>query len=102
MTKPFQQWKVLPHGGIGGWFLSRMHFAGTKPQIPKPVKKTMIRDKNALRGQLLQWAEIESLKRILVSHGLPIEEDPRQTLRELARSLDESATAGQRTVGATS
>ena len=32
----------------------------------------MIEDANALRAQLLQWAEIQSLKRILVSHGSPI------------------------------
>jgi hypothetical protein len=47
----------------------------------------MIKDANALRAQLTQWAEIESLKRILVSHGSPIEENPRQTLRDLASSL---------------
>lgn len=73
--------------GVGGWFLGLMRFAGKKPQIPGPVKKKMIKDENALRGQLLQWAEIESLKRILVSHGESIEENPRQVLRELAGSL---------------
>jgi hypothetical protein len=36
---------------------------------------------------LLQWSEIESLCRILVSHGASIEENPRQTLRDLAHSL---------------
>jgi len=30
---------------------------------------------------------MESLKRILVSHGEPIEADPQQTLRDLAGSL---------------
>jgi hypothetical protein len=40
-----------------------------------------------LRDQLLRWADIDSLKRILVSHGSPIVEGPRQTLRELAHSL---------------
>jgi hypothetical protein len=38
--------------------------------------------------QLLQWAELEPLKRILVSHGSPIEDNPNQTLRALANSLD--------------
>lgn len=73
--------------GLGGWLLSKVGFAGDRPRIPGVVKKVMIADKNALRAQLLQWAEIASLKRILVSHGSPIEEDPRQTLRELASSL---------------
>jgi hypothetical protein len=31
--------------------------------------------------------EIKSLKRILVSHGEPIETDPRQTMRDLAGSI---------------
>jgi len=73
--------------GLGGWLLRKMGFAGDRPRIPGVVKKVMIADKNALRAQLLQWAEIASLKRILVSHGSPIEEDPRQTLRALASSL---------------
>ena len=71
----------------GGWLLRIAGFAGKKAQIPKVVKMAMIADKNALRAQLLQWAEIESLKRILVSHGSPIEDNPRQTLRDLASSL---------------
>lgn len=73
--------------GFGGWLLHMMGFAGKEAQIPKVVKLAMIEDTNALRAQLLQWAEIESLKRILVSHGSPIEENPRQTLRDLASSL---------------
>jgi hypothetical protein len=40
-----------------------------------------------LHAQLLRWADIESLKRVLVSHGSPIEGNARQTLRELASSL---------------
>jgi hypothetical protein len=47
----------------------------------------LIEDKEALRIQLLQWAELESLKRILVSHGSPIEDNPNQILRALANSL---------------
>lgn len=73
--------------GAGGWFLGLMRFAGTRPQIPRPVKWTLVKDKSALRAQLLQWADNASLKRILVSHGDPIEANPRETLRELAGSL---------------
>jgi hypothetical protein len=77
---------IRDSSGIGGWFLRRMRFAGTKPQIPRPVKRMMVKDKEALRGQLLRWAESSSLKRILVSHGAPID-NPRQSLRDLAQSL---------------
>jgi hypothetical protein len=73
--------------GVGGWLLRVVGFAGKDAQIPKVVKMAMIEDTNALRAQLLQWSGIESLRRILVSHGGPIEENPRETLRELASSL---------------
>jgi len=73
--------------GVGGWLLGRFGFAGKKARIPGVVKIAMIKDKAALRDQLLQWAEIESLERILVSHGSPIEDNARQVLRDLASSL---------------
>jgi hypothetical protein len=73
--------------GFGGWLLHVVGFAGKQAQIPKVVKMAMIKDTNALRDQMLQWAKIDSLKRILVSHGSPIEENPRATLRDLASSL---------------
>lgn len=73
--------------GFGGWLLRLAGFAGDDAQIPKVVKMVMIEDTNALRLQLQQWAEIESLKRIIVSHGAVIDENPRQTLRDLAASL---------------
>ena len=73
--------------GFGGWFLRLAGFAGDEPQIPKVVKLRMIDDKAALRKQLLEWAELDGLKRILVSHGAPIEDDPARILRGLAESL---------------
>jgi hypothetical protein len=73
--------------GFGGWLLHLAGFAGAQAQIPKVVKMAVIEDTNALRAQLLQWAQIESLKRILVSHGAPIQEHPQEDLRELAGSL---------------
>jgi len=50
------------------------------------VKSALVDDEKALRDQLLQWAAIESLERILVSHGSPIEGDPR-LLRDVAGTL---------------
>ena len=73
--------------GIDSWLLKITGFAGDHAQIPKPVKLAMVKDKKALREQLLQWTRLESLKRILVSHGEPIESNPRQTLSDLANSL---------------
>lgn len=73
--------------GFGGWLLRVVGFAGDHAQIPKPVKMAMVEDTDALRAQLLEWAAIDSLTRILVSHGSPIEDNPRQVLRDLAASL---------------
>ena len=78
----------LPPGqGIGGWFLRIMDFAGDSPHIPKPVKLTMVDDNAALRAQLLEWASLDSLERIVVSHGAIIDREPRAVLRELASTL---------------
>ncbi len=73
--------------GFGGWLLHLAGFAGKEAQVPAVVKMAVIEDTRALRTQLLEWSEIDTLVRILVSHGSPIEESPRQVLRELAESL---------------
>lgn len=74
--------------GVGGWLLRKMGFAGDEPHVPAPVKFNMIDDKVALRKQLLRWAGDPALRRIIVSHGEIIEEDPRGALQELAAALD--------------
>ncbi len=73
--------------GFGGWLLHLAGFAGKEAQVPAVVKMAVIDDTQALRTQLLLWAGIDTLNHILVSHGSPIEESPRQVLRELAESL---------------
>ncbi len=47
----------------------------------------LIENKKALAGQLLRWAGIPTLRRIIVSHGEIISDDPRGVLRELAVKL---------------
>lgn len=73
--------------GFSGWFLRLMGFAGDEPHIPFPIKRAMIESKGQVRDQLLTWAAMSSLRRILVSHGEPIENDPRGALRRLAQSI---------------
>ena len=73
--------------GVGGWFLRRMGFAGDEPHIPHPIRMRIVEDKEKLRAQLLRWAALPRLHRIIVSHGAPIEEHPAQVLRELAETL---------------
>jgi hypothetical protein len=74
--------------GAGGWFLRLAGFAGDEAQVPRVVKMAMIADKDAVRRQLLDWAGIDSLSRVLVSHGEGLEDHPRECLRELAASLE--------------
>jgi hypothetical protein len=73
--------------GLSGWFLRKMGFAGDEPHIPGPVKRAIVNDKALVRDQLMTWAALPSLKRILMSHGAPIEENPGAALRQLAESL---------------
>jgi hypothetical protein len=77
------------HGedGIGGWLLRVMGFAGDDPHVPAPVKLLLGKHKSEVARQFRSWAEHPKLRRIIVSHGDPIESDPRLTLRTLAASL---------------
>jgi hypothetical protein len=73
--------------GFGGWMLRMMGFAGKEPHVPLPVKFALVKDKAEVAKQLRHWAELPKLKRVLVSHGAPIEDDPGGALRKLAMSL---------------
>lgn len=73
--------------GFGGWLLHLAGFAGDEPHIPSVVKLSVVNDTQALQLQLVEWAAVDSLTRIVVSHGAIIEDNPRQVLRALAASL---------------
>jgi hypothetical protein len=75
-----------PHG-IGAHILARLTgFGVSKPRVPQPVKLRLIKDKLALAAQFRAWAGDEGLRRIIVSHGDPIE-NPRDVLHALAGKL---------------
>lgn len=73
--------------GFGGWLLRLAGFAGDEPHIPSVVKMMVVNDTQALRLQLMEWAAMPTLTRIVVSHGAVIEDNPREVLRDLAASL---------------
>jgi hypothetical protein len=73
--------------GFSGFVLRAMGFTGPEPRIPRVAERSLIKDPGALRTQLESWARIRGLKRIIVSHGAPIERDPSGALRKLATSL---------------
>ncbi len=70
-----------------GFMLRLMGFAGDAPQIPLGVRIGLAGNKAALRQQLLSWAADPKLKRIIVSHGAPIEAHAAAELHRLADSL---------------
>jgi hypothetical protein len=75
-----------PHG-FTGWMLKLMGFAGDEPKVPAPVSLALGKEKTALKQQLLDWSDLPSLKRIIVSHGDPIETNPAGELRKLAEEI---------------
>ena len=80
--------EVHGESGIGGWLLRVMGFAGDDPQVPAPVKLLLGKHKSEVAAQFRRWAERSDLRRIIVSHGDPIEADPKGALLILAGSLD--------------
>ncbi|RYZ68031.1 MAG: hypothetical protein EOP08_01475 [Proteobacteria bacterium] len=73
--------------GLKGWLLRKMQFSGDEPHVPSPVKRMIVDGERDLRAQLLAWAAMPDLTRILVSHGDIIEHDPAGALRRLAGTL---------------
>ncbi|MES2445419.1 MAG: hypothetical protein V4574_21545 [Pseudomonadota bacterium] len=76
-----------PHG-LGAHIMARLFgFGVSHPQVPRPVQRGMA-DKPALAAQFDAWAAEPDLRRIIVSHGDLIEDNPAQVLRTLADALD--------------
>lgn len=74
--------------GFSGWLLKLMGFAGDTPHVPGPVKMGMGKSRADLVAQLRAWAALPGLKRIIVSHGETIDQDPRGALIALADALE--------------
>jgi len=73
--------------GFEGWLLHVMGFGGDGPEIPAVEKLLLVDNRARLRAQLLAWAGDPGLRRILMSHGEPIEHDPAGALRAVAATL---------------
>lgn len=80
-------WNLHDRPGFGGWVFRVAGFTGPEPRIPSLIEMRAIKDREALRVQLDAWAFLPRLKRIIVSHGDVITEDPSGVLRGLAASL---------------
>jgi len=73
--------------GFEGWMLHVMGFGSEEPQVPTVERLLIVENKAQLRRQFLDWAAIPDLKRIIMSHGVPIEHHASQALLDLAESL---------------
>jgi hypothetical protein len=78
---------VRKQPGIVGFIFGLLGVTGPEPKAAKLVLRKLADDKDALRAQFEQWAKLDDLKRIIVSHGAVIEKDPRGTLHRIAASL---------------
>lgn len=75
-----------PHG-LGAKIMARLFGFGVHgPRIPRPVKRS-IDAPAALARQLREWAAEKDLKRIIVSHGEPIDGNPAGVLERIAAEL---------------
>ncbi|HST37783.1 MAG TPA: hypothetical protein VLK25_14290 [Allosphingosinicella sp.] len=75
--------------GLGAKLMARLFGFGVHgPRIPRPVASKLVEDKPALARQLRGWAELPDLKRIIVSHGEPIADNPAGVLARIAEGLE--------------
>lgn len=76
-----------PHG-VGAQIMARLFDYGvSEPTVPRTARRH-IKDPAALAAQLRAWSQISDLKRVIVSHGEPIVDDPAEALERLAVELE--------------
>lgn len=70
--------------GLGAKVMARLFGFGVKrPQVPRVVKRVMVKDTEALAAQFRAWSEIDGLRRLIPSHG-DIIDRPAALLERLA------------------
>jgi hypothetical protein len=67
--------------------MSRLMGFGPTPRITRPAKWFFIKDRKAMAAQFRDWAAIDTLTRIIPSHG-DIIDRPQALLTRLADRLD--------------
>lgn len=73
--------------GLGANIMARLFGFGVKrPQMAREVKWLLAKDKPALAQQLREWARMQDLRRLIVSHG-DIIDQPAAVLDRIADSL---------------
>ena len=75
-----------PPDWVARLLIRMLGFGGGRPQVPRMVKLALIKDKPALKRQLLAWAAKSGLRTVLPSHGEPLNGIP-AALAALAHAL---------------
>jgi hypothetical protein len=73
--------------GLAGWLFEKIGLTGTEPHIAPPVKMRQVKDESALRAQLVHWAGLPRLNRVIISHGPIIDREPADVLNRIAKDL---------------
>lgn len=79
-------WNLEARSGVIGLMREVAGMQREHPHIPPFIMKMSGNDRTSLADQLEQWANDETLRRVLVSHGEEIVE-PRPALRAIVASL---------------
>lgn len=79
---------VLHPHGMGAQVMARLFCFGVHgPRVPRTAGR-LLADKGAFAAQLRAWADLPDLRRVVVSHGEPITNDPPAALRAIADAVD--------------
>ena len=73
--------------GLRGWLFEKLGMTGDRPHIPPLVKARQVKDTHELAEQLERWAHLPNLKRVIISHGDIIANDPSLVLHRIAKQL---------------
>jgi hypothetical protein len=73
--------------GVRGWLFKTIGMTGDEPHVPPVIKMRQVRDPNALSEQFERWSRLPNLKRVVVSHGDMIIDDPAKVLGRIAHEL---------------
>jgi hypothetical protein len=73
--------------GFGGFVMGLFGFTAPKPQVSRPARMFVVKDKKALRSELEKRATTPNLVRIEVGHGNAITSEPAAALRAAAQGL---------------
>jgi hypothetical protein len=70
-----------PGTGFHGFMFQLMGFTGQEPKVPPFFKLRAVKDKKALKADLLRLAETTGLVRLVPSHGRIVTNDPAGAIR---------------------